>query len=240
MEKWRSEMSHPAPRYAIYYAPRPDEQLWQFGSQIVGYDAVTGENIPPPDFLGDYIDRWPSLTSEPRKYGFHATLKAPFHLADGSDETMLVTALRHYAEATTKVPCNGLKLATIGPFIALVPQSDNIAINDLAFSIVEQFDRFRAPLTDFDRARRLASPLTEKQIQYLERYGYPYVKDEFRFHLTLTNSLHQDERQAIFTLLENASVNPVKAFAGLIDRVCLFKQDHPSSRFRILATAELR
>lgn len=194
----------------------------------------------PPDWLGDYLDRWPAMTSEPRKYGFHATLKSPFHLAASCDEPMLVFALKHYAEMTTKVMCEGLRVATVGPFIALVPKGDDKAIIDLAFSIVEHFEPFRAPLTNAERDRRLASPLTHRQVQYLDRYGYPYVKDEFRFHMTLTNALHQDDRQDVARVIATASETPLASFSGFIDRICLFKQEDASARFKILASADLR
>jgi len=236
---WPFKMSMNAPRYAIYYAPSAASALWQFGSHVLGYDAETGENIAPPDFLGDYIDRWPGMTSEPRKYGFHATLKAPFRLAVGFDEAMLIFAVRHFASITTKVLCDGLRVANVGPFLALTPNGDEGALCQLAFAIVEHFEPFRAPLSDGDRVRRLASPLTSKQIQYLDRFGYPYVNDEFRFHMTLTNSLHQDDRQTVSAILEHASAEPLSQFDGFIDRICLFKQDTPSTRFKIIASADL-
>ena len=232
-------MSDQAPRYAIYYAPPIESALWRFGSQVLGYDAVTGQTIAPADFLGDYIDRWPAMTSEPRKYGFHATLKAPFHLAAGFDEAMLIFAVRHFAGITTKVLCGSLRVGSVGPFLALIPDGDERALNQLAFAIVEHFEPFRAPLSDEDRARRLASPLTLKQVQYLERFGYPYVNDEFRFHMTLTNSLHQDDRKEIFPILEGAAGPVLDREAGLIDRICLFKQNDPSTKFKVIASAEL-
>ena len=71
------------PRYAVYYAPAADSALWRFGSATLGYDALTGEDLPfavPP---GCDLALWPAFTEEPRRYGFHATLKAPFELADG-------------------------------------------------------------------------------------------------------------------------------------------------------------
>lgn len=227
------------PRYAIYYAPKVDHPMWAFGSSVLGYDAATGENKALPDFLGDYVDRWPSMTSEPRKYGFHATLKAPFHLAAGFDEAMLIFALKHFAQITTQVMCNSLIVGCVGPFVAIIPGDTNDALSRLAYSIVEHFEPFRAPLSESDRARRLASPLTAKQIAYLDRYGYPYVKDEFRFHMTLTNSLHQDERQDVAKCLENAGRIPLQNFTGFIDRICLFKQTDSQSRFKIIESASL-
>ena len=35
-------------RYALYFAPRRDTSLWQFGSRCLGRDAETGEPLFPP------------------------------------------------------------------------------------------------------------------------------------------------------------------------------------------------
>ena len=71
------------PRYAIYYAPAPDSDLDRFGAQLLGYDAFSGEDLPFPDGILQAAPDWHELTRDPRKYGFHATLKAPLSLAPG-------------------------------------------------------------------------------------------------------------------------------------------------------------
>lgn len=79
-------MTQPAPRYALYYTPAADSALWRFGSATLGYDAITGRDIAfavPPGC--EALD-WQELIAEPRRYGFHATLKAPFELANGRNE----------------------------------------------------------------------------------------------------------------------------------------------------------
>ncbi|MEN3351695.1 MAG: hypothetical protein V7632_5330, partial [Bradyrhizobium sp.] len=75
------------PRYAIYHAPAPDSVLHRFGSTMLGYDAASGDDLRFPDGV---TPDWRELTQDPRKYGFHATLKAPISLADGKDEAGLI------------------------------------------------------------------------------------------------------------------------------------------------------
>ena len=65
------------PRYAIYYTPAPGSDLDRFGAQLLGYDAFTGVDLPFPDSILQMSPDWHDLTRDPRKYGFHATLKAP-------------------------------------------------------------------------------------------------------------------------------------------------------------------
>jgi len=228
-----------AARYAIYYAPEPSSELWQFGSSVVGYDAFDGSDLAVPVFAGGLADRWHELTSEPRKYGFHATLKAPFHLAQGVDEMALMVAIERFSQTAGAAIIEGLEVASIGPFIALRPFGDVAMLNALASTIVRHFEPFRAPLSAEDRARRLKSPLTERQTDYLDRFGYPYVHEEFRFHMTLTGPLHSDDREATLSVLKSAYQQYGGATQTTIDRICLFKQDTPSSRFRIIGSAIL-
>jgi len=228
-----------AARYAIYYAPEPSSKLWQFGSSVVGYDAVDGMDKAAPAFAGSLSGRWHELTSEPRKYGFHATLKAPFHLAQGVDEMALMVAIERFSQTARAAIIEGLEVASIGPFIALRPYGDVAALNAIASTIVRHFEPFRATLSAEDRARRLKSPLTERQTDYLDRFGYPYVHEEFRFHMTLTGPLHADDREATLSVLKSAYQQYGGSTQTTIDRICLFKQDTPSSRFRIIGSAIL-
>ncbi len=232
-------MSVSSPRYALYYAPEAQSGLWSFGSSVVGYDAISGTDIGVPDFAGPLASNWRELTSEPRKYGFHATLKAPFYLAQSVDEDALQAALNKFASATKSAAIHGLSVASIGPFIALRPVGDSAALSVLAGEVVRYFEPFRAPLTSADREKRLKSPLTERQTDYLDRFGYPYVHEEFRFHMTLSGPLHSDDRDVMLDILTQACRGAVSHMPSAINRIALFRQDDTSSRFRIISSVEL-
>ena len=87
-------------RYAVYVAPPPESALWRFGSAVVGRDAASGE--AQLGFAPDGFDAtaWRSMTTKPRRYGFHATIKAPFRLADEASLSDLSTALAELAHRT--------------------------------------------------------------------------------------------------------------------------------------------
>lgn len=230
-------MTDSSPRYALYYAPGASSALWSFGSKILGYDAASGESIEHPDALGEFMGGWSSLTTEPRKYGFHATLKAPFHLIESRDEKALLRAVDNFAKVT-RVFSLPVKTANIGPFIALEPSSSAEQINALASEIVNHFDHFRKTLSPEDRKRRLQSPLTDRQIAYLDLYGYPYVHEEFRFHMTLTNALHIEDREPVLKCLRSLFDAEVGDSEIQINRLCVFRQDSPNDRFKIIHSAE--
>ncbi|MCO5089718.1 DUF1045 domain-containing protein [Bosea sp. (in: a-proteobacteria)] len=222
------------PRYAVYYAPAADSALWRFGSAVLGYDASTGEDVPflvPP---GCDPATWPELTQEPRRYGFHATLKAPFELAEGRSEDELLSFARNHAAGLEGVALAGLSVTALGSFVALTPSAPGADLQRFAFALVRAFEPFRAPLAEADRARRLASPLTPAQHAYLDAYGYPYVGDAFRFHMTLTGSLPDGRIAPVRQALAAASAAALPAGPVRLDRFALFRQDDRKSRFRLL------
>ncbi|WP_244491389.1 DUF1045 domain-containing protein [Bosea sp. Root381] len=222
------------PRYAIYYAPAADNPLWRFGSAVLGYDAYTGVDVAFDAPLGCDATSWPQRTAEPRRYGFHATLKAPFELADGRSEGQLRAFAHQTAAGLAPVPLAGLAVTALGRFIALTPAAASGALQKLAFDIVQAFEPLRAPLSAADRERRLASPMTPAERACLEAYGYPYVGDAFRFHMTLTGSLPPEKLDGVKAALAHAHSERVPAGSVAIDRIVVFKQDDRASRFRIL------
>ncbi len=227
------------PRYALYYAPAVESPLWRFGSAVLGYDAVTGEDIPFAVPEGCDAGAWPCLTEEPRRYGFHATLKAPFVLAPGRGEAQLRAFTHNYAASLEPVALPGLSVTALGSFVALTPSGESPALERFAFALVQAFEPFRAVLSEADRARRLKNPLTPAQRAYLEAYGYPYVGDAFRFHMTLTGSLPQDQIAPVRLALARTYGENVPAGPVAIDRIALFRQETRESRFRLLDSFSL-
>lgn len=222
------------PRYALYYAPASDSALWRFGCATLGHDAFRGEDVPFAVPSGCDGDLWPQLTAEPSRYGFHGTLKAPFTLANGRSEGQLRAFTHQIAAGLTAVPLAGLTVTALGRFIALTPSEPSPALQKLAFDLVQAFEPFRAPLGAADLERRLASPLTPAQRAYLEAYGYPYVGDAFRFHMTLTGSLPPDIVAGTAAALAAAYAAAVPVQPAAIDRIALFRQPDRESRFHLL------
>ncbi|MGW9331524.1 DUF1045 domain-containing protein [Bosea sp. NPDC055594] len=227
-------MTTTPPRYAIYFAPAADSALWRFGSATLGYDATTGGELPGAVPPGCEALDWPALTAEPRRYGFHATLKAPFELSDGRSEGALRAFARNYVAGRAPVGLKGLAVDALGHFVALTPAEPSQALQTLAFDVVQAFEPFRAPLSQADLARRLQSPLTPAHRAYLEAYGYPYVGDAFRFHMTLTGALPQDLVSPVKTALVAAHAQAVPPGEVLLDRIAIFKQADRTSRFTLL------
>jgi putative phosphonate metabolism protein len=221
------------PRYAIYYAAAAGNELDRFGAQWLGYDARSGKDLPFPDGAAQAAADWRDLTRDPRKYGFHATLKAPLALAPGKTEAELLAACEAFAREPRPIPVIRPVVDSISSFIAVMPAEPCAELERLAADCVREFDSFRAPLTPEDKARRNPSALTPRQCEHLDRWGYPYVMQDFRFHMTLTGRLDAARRAPIVAMLR-------ARFAALclatlpIDQIAVFRQDDADSRFRIL------
>jgi putative phosphonate metabolism protein len=176
------------PRYAIYALPEPGSALEAFGRSVLGSDNVTGEVVAHPGDLPDLA----GVTVAPRVYGFHATLKAPMRLAPGCTEVDLLAQVQRLAAAHPPVAVGELAVAALGRFLALVPVAAPPALALLAAECVAALDPLRAPLTEAEIAKRRPERLSPRGRVLLDRWGYPHVFEEFRFHMTLTDALPED------------------------------------------------
>lgn len=174
-------------RFAIYYLP-PEGALADFGAGWLGWDCVAGRDSIPPHVPG--LD---DVTMTPRKYGFHGTLKPPFRLADGTDAAGLRQAVAQMAQVCPAAQSDALTLTALGRFLALTPVGDTSGIARVAATCVEALDVFRAPPDEAELERRRKARLSDRQEALLQRWGYPYVMEEFRFHMTLTGRLSVEE-----------------------------------------------
>ncbi|MBR0785335.1 DUF1045 domain-containing protein [Bradyrhizobium iriomotense] len=227
------------PRYAIYFAAGADSALSRFGAELLGYDAHTGDELPFPREALQIAPDWRDVSADPRKYGFHATLKAPMTLASDKTEAELMAACAAFADKAQSVPVIRPIVDAISGFIAVIPAEPVEALQQLAADSVRDFDAFRAPLTAEDRARRKPEKLSERQRDYLDRWGYPYVMEEFRFHMTLTGRLDAERRGPIIEMLRGRFA-ALKLDALTVDRIALFKQDDARARFRIIGEWALK
>ena len=209
-------------RYAIYYSPSTESDLGAFGAEWLGR-TIAGEELAAPRLSGISSTDWEMAVAAPRKYGFHATLKPPFRLADGATENELVSALTEFCASTTTADLGVLQIDRIAGFLALTPEHPD-AVGRLAANIVRAFDHFRAPSTAEEIARRQPEKLTPTQRRLLNRWGYPYVLEEYRFHMTITGHLTDPETPKFLKTLKARYAQLVEQAVSIED-VCLFRQE---------------
>lgn len=222
-------------RYAIYYAPPPGP-LADFGAAWLGWDPRSGRRRAHPALPGLPMPV-ADITAEPHKYGFHGTLKPPFRLKQGFDVAELHNATEALAASLPPVLLDGLKLSRIGSFLALVPEGDTTQLALLAARLVEALDGFRAAPEETELSRRREAGLSARQEVLLQQWGYPYVMEEFRFHLTLSGKLPGPEADAIAERLAPV-VEPLLTRPFRIREICLFGEGQ-DGRFHHLRTYTL-
>jgi len=227
-------------RYAIYFVPAARSNLYRYGSSILGYDCYSGSAVDFPKEFGSGAVNWNELTALPRRYGFHATLKAPFHLSSACTERQLVDAVKSFAGLGHAVHTFVPTVRLVEGFFAVVPTESEPSLDTLAASCTTIFDAYRAPMSPQERARRVASRLNQNQIQNLDRWGYPFVLSEFRFHMTLTGKVPPNRRKAVNEILLDGFRRMGVDQSIVVDQLSLVKQDMPTAAFRIVSSCALR
>lgn len=216
----------PSPRYAIYWTPRPDSPLWRLGCAWLGRDARGGQAAPPrPQPLHD-ADDLAQATAEPARYGWHATLKAPFRLAPGADEAAMHDRLRAFC-ARQQAFAVRLEATTLDDFVALRPAEPSLRLQALADEAIAEFDLLRAPLDDAERAQ--GDKLPPPQRERFERWGYAQVFGGFRFHCSLTASLEDTAKRAAWLARARQVFDAQLAHPVDIDGVALFVEPVPDA-----------
>lgn len=226
-------------RYAIYYTPGHLSRFERLGAGWLGRDAFLDCALAQPPIARIDPALFARLTDEPRRYGFHATLKAPFQLVEGVGEDQLVAAFAAFAEAHAAFIVHNLKVVSMKGFLAIVPDPADPVLEALAAAGVREFDRYRAPQSADELAHRRKVPLSARQDELLVKWGYPYVLDEFRFHLTLSERITD---QPTMTDLKAAAEDYFAAELAqpmIFDHIGLFVEREPGGPFSVLSSVRL-
>ena len=216
-------------RYAIYYIP--DLPLFQISSDWLGWNSITGqETLLSADHR--------HITDRPRKYGFHATMKPPFSLASHATQGELQEAFHAFCATVSPAIGGTLKISRLGWFLAMTQDVQSNEVTELAESTVSHFDKFRAPLSDNDIEKRRRRRLTPQQDALMLRWGYPYVMQEYKFHMTLTGPLAHDtiddiERRAN-SMFHDFLDQPLN-----INSLALMGEEEGSGRFLVIEKLSL-
>ena len=178
----------PPARVALYYAPQPDDPLFQAGAAWLGHDPETNAPRHQPDLPDIH-----AITADARHYGFHATLKPPMRLRDGTSWNDLLAEIQAVAAGIPAFELPKLEVSDIHGFLALRETTPSPELQSLSDACVAGIDAFRAPATFEELARRRRNGLPPAQDANLVRWGYQYVFATWFFHMTLTRKLSSPE-----------------------------------------------
>ncbi|MBB6225226.1 DUF1045 domain-containing protein [Rhizobium leguminosarum] len=219
-------------RYAICFTPPASDPLSLMAAQWLGRNVFSGEMLEPPAVRGLGIHEIAFHTAVPRRYGFHGLLKAPFHLCPELSESQLLRDLMRFSGTVLPFQIPRLEVARLGNFYSLLPSVPCEQIQYLASAIVQEFDRFRAPLSEADIERSDPDGLSAAQFANLHRWGNPYVMEEFRFHMPVTGPVNAIDMPRIEPALR-AIFEPVLSQPVGVSNVALMIEEGTGGPFRV-------
>jgi putative phosphonate metabolism protein len=223
-----------AARVAVYYTPPTDDPLATAGAAWLGRDADRNIRLAQPP-----VADIEAVTKEPRRYGFHATLKPPMRLAPGRTWHDFMAAARAVASGVAPFELPPLYVADLHGFLALRETEFCPPLQALCDRCVAALDDFRTPPDAAELTRRRKSALSAEQDAMLLRWGYPYVFDTWFFHMTLTRRLAEAEKARIRPQAEAFFAEAV-AMPRRVAEICLFTQATPEADFVIAERLALR
>jgi putative phosphonate metabolism protein len=221
-------------RLALYWAPEEDDPLHARGSAWLGRDAARAAALPQPQLVGLDIAE---VTADARGYGLHATLKPPFRLTNGYAAARDAAAALAARTAPFDLP--PLAVHDLDGFLALRETAPCPALGALADACVAALDDHRLPPEAAEIARRRPDRLSPRQRGYLDRWGYPYVFEEWRFHVTLTRRLVPEEKAVILPAV-TAYLGEAPGRPRRVTSLSLFVQPGPGAPFTIAERLPLR
>jgi hypothetical protein len=214
-------------RFGLYFLPDEGHALAEAGRSWLGWDVHRGKPVP----LSSGV--LPAWVQTPRTYGFHATLKPPFRLVEGRSEAALLDAVFELAGSLAPVSLGHFSISRIGPFLALKAPNAEGSLRDTAERCVTDVDEFRAPPAADELERRRKAGLDPTEEVHLMRWGYPYVLDRFRFHMTLSGALDDATREAARVAAQDhfaeALASPVT-----LDAISLVEQSSDNEPFELV------
>ncbi|PCK81899.1 DUF1045 domain-containing protein [Rhizobium sophoriradicis] len=219
-------------RYAICFTPPASDPLSLVAANWLGRNVFSGDMLEPPAVRGLGIHEIAFHTAVPRRYGFHGVLKAPFHLSGDMSESQLLRDLMRFAGTFAPFQISRLEIARLGSFYSLMPSAPCEQIQYLASAIVQEFDRYRAPLSEADIERSDPDGLSAAQFANLHRWGNPYVMDEFRFHMPVTGSINAIDMPRIEPALRTI-FEPVLREPVMVSNVALMIEEGAGGPFRV-------
>jgi alpha-D-ribose 1-methylphosphonate 5-triphosphate synthase subunit PhnG len=208
-------------RYAVYYVPDQDSDLYRLGSSLLGYSLREGKELPMAALPGAGAPG--EYSKKASVYGFHSTVIAPFRTQRGKEGIASAIALALSKHAPFRLA--PLRLRLLNGFPALCAEGPMDGFQALEKSLLEALYPLFLPPDPESLGRR--GELNPKQLGYFWKWGYPFVLDEHRFHMTLGDPNSSDGYIGALKNYFPASSTDALVFG----KVTLCAQESPGSRF---------
>ncbi|SMD02931.1 DUF1045 domain-containing protein [Rhizobium sp. RU36D] len=219
-------------RYAIFFTPPPSDPLTLVAASWLGRNAYSDAPVDHPDVRGLGIHEIAYYTAMPRRYGFHATIKAPFRLNDGMSESALLRDMMRFAGTIEPFEIPRLEVLRLGDHFGLAPARPCDSLQFVSSAVIQEFDAFRAPLSEAEIERRNPDGLSATQFANLHRWGDPYVMEEYRFRMTLTGPVGGGDMARVDRAL-HALFDPLLEEPVVFSNLALFIEREVGAPFQV-------
>lgn len=234
-----SQPAQRAYRYAVYFAPNVEQQWWAHANQWLGRCAVSQQMNTQPLVTGVSVERFAELTDHPRRYGFHATMRAPFVLASQYQPSELIDRVNALCQVVKPFVLPRLQVTLLDQFLALVPERHVAQVTLLEEQCVKELNDYAEPLGSDELSRRRLAGLSSQEDALLLRWGYPYVLERFRFHCSLTGSLAKASHQEVLALTQAAHQHFDQLPPCVFDSLAIFVEPTRGADFVMLQQCPL-
>lgn len=227
-------------RFAVYYVPPADSELYRLGTGILGYDVRAGERVERgwwvDDDLGGWDEEWVKWA---RPYGFHCTLGDAINfqahelpaieweleeLWDCLDPTNSLT-LWQREEEPVRIPEGGEGPVTL----RYVPNQSLIAF---ATMVVARINVLGSGSGYLKRLEEDPDQFEDRphRARRIQKFYSPTILDDWRPHFTLLNPYRGPNPEGVSERLASTFAH----FQEIeLRSVCLMVQDHPQEDWRI-------
>jgi Protein of unknown function (DUF1045) len=227
-------------RYAIYFTPQLTSSWAQAGNHWLGRCVSSSKSLEQPFIDGVAPSVFAALTEDPRRYGWHATLKAPFRLAHDQNVKQLTSGIQQLAETMSAFSLPPLRVGLLRDYLALRPEGDLKRINAIARACTTALHSFAAPLAPHELKQRRSLGLSEEQDRMLSQWGYPWVLDQFQFHFSLSGALKSATPEVRLALLYAAQRHFHHLENCRFEQISLFIEPAAGESFQVLENFPLK
>jgi len=225
-------------RCAIYFIPPPDDPLTVAAAHWLGRNPYTGARVISAA-EGLIPDHHAFLTAAPRRFGFHACLKAPFVLASHRQLTELENALDRFSQDADPISVPQTRVGIVDNCFGLLPAAPVQDLTELAGRLVVEFDSFRRPFAEHEPNGHSLRALSARQLSNLLIWGCPDVLDQFRFQMMLTGPVEREEREHVSAVLHRF-FGQLIGLPILVDQIALFIEPEPLAPLLVHSVYQLR
>ncbi|MEU8642057.1 DUF1045 domain-containing protein [Streptomyces sp. NPDC048674] len=182
---------------AVYIIPSQDSRIYQFGSSVLGYDIYRAQAIPASQDLTFARE----CVGESAEYGFHATLADALYFSSEQQIERVRAEVRFLSQEFKPFHLDGLEPAVSphdGRAAIIRAQDSSGTVESIHHELVSRVYRLAVSSTYLTGQTTKALPGDGQRAQMmLERYGSPFILENFMLHFTVCGSCPEEATSGI-------------------------------------------